>query len=101
MKIRLTADLFDSSYYDLEIKDGKIYLSDGEKKRTVISLEDLDLFSVEGDGKQLKNFILETADKLYEGSFLKSSDAEKFIERLRSDGGCHIDISFESLKGGK
>ena len=95
MQVRLTEGMFVEKTYDLEVSEDSLVFSGPEKPGIRVLFKDLLHFDLEGSGKTLKRFILETASGTYEGRFLRSGDADRMLRVLREKCGCHVDIRLD------
>ena len=97
MKVNLKSDAFIHLKVDLNIIDNCVVFIISDTQKEKIPLNEIISFSIEGKGNKLKNFLLETKNKTYEGTFTNSEEAEHFINKLRNTGNYYIDININSF----
>ena len=95
MQIRLMEGLFEPQLFELELQEDKLVLRGDRGQERIILLSQLRHFNLEGSGKKLNQFFLETGDRTYEGRFLNPGDGECFLALLREKCGCYLDIRMD------
>ena len=95
MLIRLWTDGFGTEQWELQLGDTGVTLT-RNRESVLLPVGEIRHFQTEGRGQSLKRFVLETADKLYEGTFLGEGDAETFLDYLRTRSGCYVDIRLDT-----
>ena len=97
MKVKITEDMFTTSIYEIKIKENSLFLYSDKEKDIIIPFDEIKHFNVEGKGKCLKRFLLETKDGDIEGFFQSDEDAENSLSLLRANNAFYVDVNLNPV----